>query len=449
MAEPPLQKVITDLFRDFKGDETGGVHAMRGFSFQVWHAVLEALRAHGRDGDYAVVLEWEQDIAVLNSSSAPTQVRFIQLKKNESSLHWTLNTLLAEDKPVEETEGSATEEADATAAAGATDAEDARDATAQQVGPAADVPEAAAAERGKRKAKVRKKHKAKPSILAKLYQHRRRFQDCQSSRLEFVSNAPYKVTTDEHGEIVVGSVELSKLPDGVRTRIEKEVRKQLELDAEEVFDISDIGLLQSHGILDDAHKYAAGELDEMLLKGCVGAGGKSSLLCVLVLASYIHLRAGKRSFARDYTELLARGIKRAEVDGFLAATSDRNESTKDLVEKAIEMVSREGMPFPVVKNMSRVLTQACVEITNRAGPVPLVAARLKDLYIRNGEYDQFSLLREQLDAWYSDFVLEAHADSPNLGKPYLFCLMLMIVQNANPIYELPPLSLDSQLEDGK
>lgn len=444
MAEPPLQKVITDLFRDFKGDETGGVHAMRGFSFQVWHAVLETLRAHGRDGDYAVVLEWEQDVAVLNSSSAPTQVRFIQLKKNESSLHWTLNALLTEEKPVEETQVSATEVTDAAAGAAG-----GKDAAAQEGGAVASAPEASASEPGNKKGKGRKKRKAKPSFLAKLYQHRRRFKDCKSSRLEFVSNAPYKVATAEHGEIVVGNVELSKLPDGVRSQIEKEVRQQLELDVDEVFDISDIGLLQSHGILDDAHKYAAGELDEMLLKGRVGAGGKSSLLCVLVLASYIHLRAGKKSFARDYPELLERGIKRSEVDGFLAATSDRNESPKDLVEKAIEVVSREGMPFPMVKNMGRVLTQACVEITNRAGPIPLVAARLKDLYTRNGEYDQFPLLREQLDAWYSDFLREAPADIPSLGKPYLFCLMLMIVQNANPIYELPPLSLDSQLEDGK
>ena len=61
---------------------------MRGFNFQVWHAVLEALRAHRTGKDYAVVLEWQQDVAVLNSSSAPTGVRFVQLKKHESSTHW-------------------------------------------------------------------------------------------------------------------------------------------------------------------------------------------------------------------------------------------------------------------------------------------------------------------------------------------------------------------------
>jgi hypothetical protein len=83
--ELPLEQVVSDLFRDFKGDETGGQHASRGFNFQVWHAVLEALKAYETGEDYAVVLEWQQDVAVLNSSTAPTKVRFVQLKKHETS----------------------------------------------------------------------------------------------------------------------------------------------------------------------------------------------------------------------------------------------------------------------------------------------------------------------------------------------------------------------------
>lgn len=67
---------------------------LRGSAFQVWLAVLEALRAHRKPDDYAVVLEWQQDIALLNSSTAPTTVRFVQLKKNESTLKWTLPSLL-------------------------------------------------------------------------------------------------------------------------------------------------------------------------------------------------------------------------------------------------------------------------------------------------------------------------------------------------------------------
>jgi hypothetical protein len=94
-TEPSLQQVASDLFRDFKEDEIGGRHAIRGFSFQVWHAVLEALRAHRTGDDYAVVLEWQQDVAVLDSSLAATGVRFVQLKKHEASTHWKLNHLIA------------------------------------------------------------------------------------------------------------------------------------------------------------------------------------------------------------------------------------------------------------------------------------------------------------------------------------------------------------------
>lgn len=144
--EPPLQQVVSDLFRDFKGDESGGQHAIRGFSFQVWQAVLEAVRLHMAPDDYAVVLEWQQDIAVLNSSTQPTAVRFVQLKKNESSLHWKLTNLLA---PV--------------------DAANDENATAAN-------DEAPAAESGKgNKKRAKKPKKPKPSVLAKLYVHRRRF----------------------------------------------------------------------------------------------------------------------------------------------------------------------------------------------------------------------------------------------------------------------------------
>ena len=93
-GEPSLHDVLS-LFKDRSGDETGGQHAVRGFSFQVWQAVLETLKAHATGEDYAVVLEWQQDIAVLDSSKQPTRVTFIQLKKNESTHHWTLNGLLA------------------------------------------------------------------------------------------------------------------------------------------------------------------------------------------------------------------------------------------------------------------------------------------------------------------------------------------------------------------
>ena len=96
--ELPLQQVISDLFRDFNGDEIGGQHASRGFNFQVWHAVLEALKAYKTGEDYAVVLEWQQDVAVLNSSTSPTEVRFVQLKKHEAATHWKLKHLIEPEK---------------------------------------------------------------------------------------------------------------------------------------------------------------------------------------------------------------------------------------------------------------------------------------------------------------------------------------------------------------
>ena len=90
----PLDGLI-DLFSDHKDDETGEMTAVRGFSFQIWQSVVEALNAHDAKGDYAVVNEWKEDIAVLNCSQTPTRVKFIQTKKSEAkgNSDWTLSNL--------------------------------------------------------------------------------------------------------------------------------------------------------------------------------------------------------------------------------------------------------------------------------------------------------------------------------------------------------------------
>ena len=213
LPEPPLQKVLTDLFHDFEGDEIGGRHAIKGFSFQVWLAVLEALRAHRKPDDYAVVLEWQQDIALLNSSTAPTTVRFVQLKKNESTLKWTLPSLLVV--------GNA-EDDDA-----AVDTQD-------------DAVVTPATGKGKTSKKPKK---PKPSILAKLYVHRRRFAGLTKAGLVFASDAPFEVPKAAGGTSMVSGIPLNTLPVPARNNIEKKIRAQLDVPAGETIDLDDFEFL--------------------------------------------------------------------------------------------------------------------------------------------------------------------------------------------------------------
>lgn len=423
--EQPLQQVISDLFHDFKGDETGGQHAMRGFNFQVWYAVLEALRAYRSGEDYAVVLEWQQDVAVLDSSTSPTEVRFVQLKKNETATHWKLHNI--SDSQEVKTKPPTTGNLE----------EDALEPNWKQ-------------QSESKSSKTTKKQKdkvQKPSFLAKLYQHRRRFSGLKRARLEFVSNAKYEIPDELGKTSMETSCELESLDESVKKQLEAKIRGQLCIPIDEIIDISDFGLLVSDCPIHEPYKYVAGELAEMQIGSDLKLGGAETLLAVLVIASYIQQRSGLTRFAKDLPELLQRGVTRSDIDKYLIAANSTRESTESLVGKIITRLNLENASFTLVRKMDKELTRVCVEITNRASSIPLVAAHLKLLYELNAEYECIPRLSEILSAWYDDFQKLNLPDAHVYTREYLYCLMSMIIQNAHPVQQLPSVSSGSQSKD--
>lgn len=424
LPEPPLQKVLTDLFYDFEGDEIGGRHAIKGFSFQVWLAVLEALRAHRKPGDYAVVLEWQQDIALLNSSTEPTTVRFVQLKKNESSLKWTLPRLLAVEKPEDEA---------------------ANDLSA---GGQNDAAVATAAGKGNTSKKSKAKQ-AKPSILAKLYVHRRRFSDLTKAGLVFASDASFEVPQAAGGPVMVSSVALSALPDAAKKDIEAKLRAQLDVPSEEAIELDDFELLVTDCPVVNPHKFVAGECAEMQLATGLELSGKATLLAVLVIASYVNLRAASTRHAKNFPELLARAITRADVTEYLAAANDKAIPTSDHVQAVITRLNAELAPPAVVRQMRREMARACIQISDRTTSTPMLASRLKDVYTAKGEYSDVARLTDLFENWYRDLEKMSPPDFGLFRREYLYCLMAMIYEDANPTKHLPPVQADSQPEDAK
>lgn len=411
VGEPPLQQIASDLFRDFDGDEAGGRHAIRGFSFQVWHAVLEALRAHKKGGDYAVVLEWQQDVAVLDSSSTPKRVRFVQLKKHETATHWKFASLI---KAAEQAQSLPT-------------------------------PAAPAASSSK-KAKP-KKVKPNQSVLAKLYAHRRRFRTLAQSRLEFASDAEYEVPDGAGKHTKHESIELSALHDNVKAGLVGSLRQQLEIDASEDVDLSDFALVTSDCPVSEAHKYLAGELAEMQLVSQFNLSGSGTLLAVLIIASYINLRAGKRGYAKNLEELLNRAVTRDDIAQYLAAADNQTVSAQDLVTEVLNRLTLEGASFHMVKRMRREVVRACVEVTNRAGRVPVIAAHLKLLYQTNSEYENIPKFSDILAAWFEDFQKLQLNEARDYSREYIYCLMSMIAEDANPTKQLPSVSPGPEPKD--
>jgi len=416
--EPPLQQVISDLFRDFKGDEIGGQHASRGFNFQVWHAVLEALKGYKTGEDYAVVLEWQQDIAVLNSSTAPTKVRFVQLKKLEAATHWKLKHLIESEK------------------------KDDAPATVQATPLTIAVDGISAKKNQKTKPK-----EPKPSILAKLYAHRRRFKELSQSRLEFASNAKFEIPDAVGNRHMLSSFELIDLDNKVRDDLEAQVKSQLKLMTDEEVDFSDFGLLVSECPVNDPYKHIAGELAEMQIGNELKLSGAATMLAVLVIASYVHQRAGTTRFAKNFQELLLRAVTRSDIEKFLVAANVAGTSTEELVQDVISRLNAEVAPFTLVNKMGRELSRACVEITNRTGPAPMAAAHLKTLYVMNTEYEALPKVVDIFAAWHDDFIKLALPDAHLYNREFLYCLMSMIIKNANPIQQLPFIPTSSQPED--
>lgn len=416
LPEPPLQKVLTDLFHDFEGDEIGGRQAIKGFSFQVWLAVLEALRAHRKPDDYAVVLEWQQDIAMLNSSTAPTTVRFVQLKKNESTLKWTIRSLLAVEK-------------------------------AEDDNVAIDI-RADAAATGQSKTSKKPK-KPKPSILAKLYVHRRRFAVLTKARLVFASDAPFEVPKSAGGTSMVSGIKLSELPVPTRNNIEESLRAQLDVPMSEAIDLDDFELLVTDCPVVNPHKFVAGECAEMQIATGLELSGKATLLAVLLIASYVNLRAACTRHAKNFDELLQRAVTRAEVTEYLAAANDRSVTTSDYVQSVIDRLNAEIAPPAVVRQMRREMARACVQISDRTTATPMIASRLRDIYTTKGEYPGVPRLTDMFETWYHDLEKLSPPDFGLFKREYLYCLMAMIYEDANPTKHLPPVPADPKPENSK
>jgi len=77
--------------------ETSGADTALRFQYQAAYGLALILDTHGEGEDYALVFEFHDDIAVLNSASVPTSVSFYQIKTKDKG-HWTLTPILKQEK---------------------------------------------------------------------------------------------------------------------------------------------------------------------------------------------------------------------------------------------------------------------------------------------------------------------------------------------------------------
>lgn len=68
------------------------------YDFQTMWGLVLLFQEHGTNDDYAIVFEFHDDVAVLNSAKNPSTVRFYQVKTKATNGGWTLTSLLKREQ---------------------------------------------------------------------------------------------------------------------------------------------------------------------------------------------------------------------------------------------------------------------------------------------------------------------------------------------------------------
>jgi len=81
-----------------KPREKAGSQTASRFEFQANFSILKILDLHETGADYRVLFDHFDDLTILNSSGAPSQIRFYQIKGRDSAKPWTIKQLVREEK---------------------------------------------------------------------------------------------------------------------------------------------------------------------------------------------------------------------------------------------------------------------------------------------------------------------------------------------------------------
>lgn len=82
---------------NIKQRETGGETAQKGFDYQACCAVVNILELEAKKEEYVILLEYHDDILILNSESNPNKVKFIQVKTKKKG-NWTEGGMIKVNK---------------------------------------------------------------------------------------------------------------------------------------------------------------------------------------------------------------------------------------------------------------------------------------------------------------------------------------------------------------
>lgn len=296
--------------------ERGGRHGGKGHEFQRYWALCHLLKLDLENDDYLVLLEFVEDVAVLDAEDAPTTMDLFQLKKKEGkALKWS-------------------------------------------------------------KAALTKPPKDGKSILAKLFESKDIVVGGKGN-VAFVSNAPMelKLSGDEDSTARMEFL-ATELDEQLKASIRKSISSELGCEEGRI-DFGNLKFIRSALAMDDLESHSFGKVAAYLAEKFPDHGARADVLC-RALYSEIKVKATATEDSGSFDELKKiRGISRSQFAGMLSLTLSRKPDG-DVINDAISNLVRENVAFTQREAIKRAARRFLVDKAGKSNELLNLLIRLVD-----------------------------------------------------------------------
>jgi len=282
-----------DNLNDSLTKERGGRHGGKGHEFQRYWALCHLLKIDLEQDDFVVLVEFIEDVAVLDTEATPSTLDLYQLKKKEGGAKWTKTTLA-------------------------------------------------------------KPPKDGLSILAKLFESKRISPDGKAS-IAFVSNASIDLPLNSGEDAtMLAEFDASELEPSLKTSLTQSIANELTCSETDI-EFGTLKFIQSPLAMNDLENHAIGRVSAYLGIKFPDHGARADVFCK-ALYGEIKIRATATQDASSFDELCRiRGIAKSQLNSMLVTTMSRKPDN-EIMDSAISALVQENVSFnnrTQIKNASR------------------------------------------------------------------------------------------------
>ncbi|MEQ6474698.1 DUF4297 domain-containing protein [Comamonas sp. wu1-DMT] len=292
-----------DILNDSVTKERGGRHGGKGHEFQRYWALCHLLQVDLDKDDYLLLLEFIEDVALLNNGDVPAEMELFQLKKKEgTSPKWTKTTIA---KPPKD---------------------------------------------GK-------------SILAKLHESKAIAKN-ETTAISFVSNAPIDLKLSDGSDPTrLSEFSAGQIDSSLLSELKTSVASELGCKAEDV-DFDNLKFLRSSLAMDDLESHATGRVASFLASKFPDHSPRADVLCKAIY-SEIKVKATSTEEAATFHDLKRiRGISKHQFSSMVALTLSRK-SDSDVVDGILANLIQESVPYVQREAIKRAARRFIVEKAGR------------------------------------------------------------------------------------